>query len=224
VYDFRSAFEPFLNPAIKGAQLPFMMKFERVEGVATMQYKLFSPHTTWLPKTPTVRLIEDGHLPTVNDIEREPFEWVGGVHNMLHISDDASVSLLTAGVDIKEKSLALDKYEDMFAEVAAETAADMLARFAREEDGIFRLQKRMQLPHNVRNKDFLTRRNTANEGYIVWLQDTEEGSWIDVKPQAIVPVDIETGSEAQDGISKRMRSAAKDIDSSAKQMLSMVCD
>ena len=49
--------EPFLNKEITGAQLPFLMKFERVEGIATMQYKLFSPHDTWLPKPPNLTIV-----------------------------------------------------------------------------------------------------------------------------------------------------------------------
>jgi hypothetical protein len=60
-----------------------MMKFECVDGIATMQYKLFSPYEQWLPKPPDLRFIEDGHLPTVTAIKRDKFEWVGGAENML---------------------------------------------------------------------------------------------------------------------------------------------
>jgi hypothetical protein len=68
VYDFKTAFEPFLNKRIRGAQLPFMFKFELVEDIATMQYKLFSPFATWLPKPPSSRIIEDGDTDSVSSI------------------------------------------------------------------------------------------------------------------------------------------------------------
>jgi hypothetical protein len=78
VYDFKAAFDPFINKRIKGAQLPFMFKFELVEEIATMQYKLFLPFFTWLPKPPSLVFIEDGQLPEVAMIARDPFEWCMG--------------------------------------------------------------------------------------------------------------------------------------------------
>jgi hypothetical protein len=61
----------------------------------------------------------------------------------------------------------IDRMGPVFEELAIETAEDMFARFAREENGIFALQKRLALPHQARNKDHLTRANTQDHGYIV---------------------------------------------------------
>ena len=154
VYDFKTAFDPFINKAITFAQLPFLFKFQLVEGIATMQYKLFSPYPTWLPRPPTLKVVEDGHLPLVTSIQRDPFEWVLGERNM---TGGDSIRLEHATIKQKEMSVALEREKDMIAEVAAETAHDILDRFAREENGIFELQKRMELPPSARNKDFLTR-------------------------------------------------------------------
>ena len=146
--------EPFLNKAITHAQLPFLFKFELVEGIATMQYKLFSPFPTWLPRPPSVKLIEDGHLPLVTSIQRDPFEWVGGERQLM---GGSSIRLEHATIQQKEMSLALERERPMIIEVATETVSDMLDHFAREENGIFELQKRMELPASARNKDYLTR-------------------------------------------------------------------
>ena len=208
--------EPFLNKEITGAQLPFLMKFERVEGIATMQYKLFSPHDTWLPKPPNLTIVEDGHLPLVNEIERNRFEWVIGREYMIK----ENPQLATASTELKERSLVMDQSVGVFDDLSDETASDMLTRFAREENGIFCLQKRMQLPPKARNKDALTRRNTADHGYIVWLQDSEEfGNWCAMDPLPIIPDDIVVEGSKQ---SKRQRTAAHDIDTAARNMLRAV--
>ena len=193
VYDFKTAFDPFINKAITYAQLPFLFKFQLVEGIATMQYKLFSPYPTWLPRPPTLKVVEDGHLPLVTLIQRDPFEWVLGERNMM---GGNSIRLEHATIQQKEMSVALEREKGMIAEVAAETAHDIIDRFAREENGIFALQKRMELPPSARNKDFLTRQNTATEGYIVWLQDSEEeGEWRDAMPMPIIPHDYDIGAD-----------------------------
>ncbi len=161
--------DPFINKRIKGAQLPFMFKFELVEDIATMQYKLFSPFLTWLPKPPALGFIEDGHLPEVAIIIRDPFEWCMG-KDTLHPASSTPVGQLSK--EQLDRSALIARNEDLFIEMAAETAEDMLTRFAREENGIFGLQKRLALPNQERNKDFLTRQNTTTQGYIVWLQDS----------------------------------------------------
>ena len=159
VYDFKTAFDPFINKGITYAQIPFLFKFELVEGIATMQYKLFSPYPTWLPRPPTLKVVEDGHLPLVTSIQRDPFEWVGGERTMM---GGNSIKLEQATVQQKEMSLALERERDLIAEVGAETAHDIFDRLAREENGIFALQKRMELPPSVRNKDYLTRHSTSS--------------------------------------------------------------
>ena len=69
----------------------------------------------------------------------------------------SSIRLEHASIQQKEMSVALERERAMIIEVAAETVSDMLEHFAREENGIFELQKRMELPPSARNKDFLTR-------------------------------------------------------------------
>jgi len=112
----------------------------------------------------------------------------------------------------------LKRNEDMFAEIAEETAKDMLERFAREENGIFELEKRLKLPVSARNKAFLTRQNTSTHGFIVWLHDTETSSWQDMDPQAIVPEDI----EVDDPNSRKRARAVKEINDTARNMLAKV--
>jgi hypothetical protein len=192
-----------------------MMKFECIHGIATWQYMLFTPHGTWLPIPPTLHSISDGCLPGVEGIQRDPLEWVGGEMNMVQCSETALTKVTMAQ---KERSLQVDKNMDLFQELATETAADMLDRFTREENGIFALQKRMALPAHARNKDILTRQNTAQEGFIVWLQDTEEREWRAAIPQPITPEDIEVTGDGQG----RKHSAAHDIDTAARNILTMV--
>jgi hypothetical protein len=167
----------------------------------------------------TLKVVEDGHLPLVTSIQRDPFEWVGGERSMM---GGDSIRLEHATVQQKEMSVALEREKNMIAEVAAETAHDILDRFAREENGIFELQKRMELPPSARNKDFLTRQNTATEGYIVWLQDSEEeGEWCEAKPMPIIPQDFDV--ELDRGETRKIkRTAAKDIDMAAANLLAKV--
>ena len=78
-----------------------------------------------------------------------------------------SIRLEHATIKQKEMSVALEMKKDMIAAVAAETAHDILDRFAREENGIFALQKRMELPPSARNKDFLTRHSACSPYYSI---------------------------------------------------------
>ena len=222
-----------------------MMKFERVRDIAAMQYKLFSPHQTWLPLPPDLSYIEDGELPVVSKIVRDPYEWIGGMGNLLqgdssrHI-DATKLRLETASSEQVKTKLLLEQSKAMFEKLADDTGGDMLLRFQREEEGFFELHKRMQLHSSARNKDELTRDNTASAGYIVWLQDTEEGEWRSVVPKPIMPQDVMVveqvvgggGSlvdvepvetqKSDDAQSRRSRSAAHDIDTAARNMLAWV--
>ena len=55
-YDYKEAFKPYLNSTVKYYQIPHCFLFKRVNGIAVMQYRLYSTHKIWLPKEPSKRL------------------------------------------------------------------------------------------------------------------------------------------------------------------------
>ena len=52
VYDMKTELNPWINPRIKYYKIPHQFRFEKFEGVCTMQYKLFSTQKEFLPARP----------------------------------------------------------------------------------------------------------------------------------------------------------------------------
>lgn len=213
--------EPFLNESIKWFQIPFVFLFARVDGIAVMWYKLFSTHKDWLPERPDTRDIEDGSMMLVDRIVMQPYGFVGGKkHYMESKVDDAlesnDVPLTEANPEELQLAVDVTRSLDNIVDMEEQIANDMVRRLAFEADGIFEVQKRMQLPPSQRNKDHLTRSNNGTRGYIVWLQAYvgEDGhrTWRDALPAPIIP-NIEDNST---------RRAVSEINSCAKNIVQNV--
>lgn len=230
VYDFKAAVEPFLNETIKWYQIPFVFMFGRVDGIAVMWYKLFSTHKEWLPERPDTRDIENGSMLLVNRIVMQPFGFVGGKKNYMESKIDEApesndVPLTEATADDLQLASDVMRSLDNVVAMEEEIANDMVRRLGFEADGIFGLQKRMQLPPSQRNKDHLTRQNNGSRGYIVWLQDVvdEDGqrSWRDMIPMPIIPNHEDSSTRSSAG---EINSCAKKVIDNVSNMIYFLCN
>lgn len=52
VYDMKSVMDPLINSTLKYYPLPHQFLFEKWNGISTMQYKMFSTHSEFLPRRP----------------------------------------------------------------------------------------------------------------------------------------------------------------------------
>ena len=84
VYDYKKAFEPYLNKLMY-YQVPHCFCFRRLVGKAIMKYKLFSSHLSWLPVDPDIiaKSLKDIMASQCDKVKLNPFIIIDGQNNLL---------------------------------------------------------------------------------------------------------------------------------------------
>ena len=129
-FDMKTALDPFLNESIHNYQYPHCFMFERVEGKAIMQYKLFSTFDEWLPKRPATSVLsQEGRIVVPEHMA------VGGVSNFLSHAGFDSTRLADTTEAQQEFLVNFQALKPTLRDLDKRSNDEMLARLVAQSEG-----------------------------------------------------------------------------------------
>jgi hypothetical protein len=138
IYDCKSAFLPFQAMKLSNHSFPFCFKFSRFHGFSRLQYKQFSTHEYWLPKSPPgPHDIENiTNVPLKDGVNVSSLDFVGGKNSFLEslgvLYDQRSmkkIDILDVNSGVIEKLTALRSMYHHLQEIEAKALLKMKVQF-----------------------------------------------------------------------------------------------
>jgi hypothetical protein len=161
VYDFVSAFKPFINSDIHFYSVPHYMIFKLHAGKCIMQYKLRSSTSYLLPRLPTDSAAV---LSNVSILVEDDFVFVDGKAELLRELDVPDIESSRLSRDAIDTQASLERMSHHFYKLQRDTFIE-LDKKAFDEANI------AEVPRQQLSYDDMRRSCSSESGYICWLKD-----------------------------------------------------
>ena len=184
-YDYKKHYGPHTNNHIKYYQVPHSFIFKKVDGICVMQYKLYSNHSTWLPREPKTRHMQ-------NVITSKVFEslitdittttdliGVGNGTETLLSSDlvnlpKGHLSIKESSYSVLQNSANIKSSIELCVEIECNALSQSQQRMADEDESGEGHERYKSLRKDVDiASKWLSNINDKDEGYIVWINFDE---------------------------------------------------
>jgi hypothetical protein len=161
VYDFVSAFKPFINSDIHFYSVPHYMVFKLHSGKCIMQYKLRTSTSYLLPRLPQDSAAV---LSNVSILVEDDFVFVDGKAELLRYLDVPDIEPSRLSRDAIDAQASLERMNHHFSKLQRETFIEL-------DNKSYAEANIAEVPRQQLSYDDMRRTSSSESGYICWLKD-----------------------------------------------------